>query len=156
MPALDLDRLAELEAAATKGPWERVPYGGADSDQDGCMSIQHPVEKTYGWQINPGDFVFSGWCAKLSDVNFTVALRNAAQELIALARRGLKADETERRCRAAIDAHEKREWELGANLANANTTIAEAVRLLRWVFKDRPNYVEVRAFIAKHGGNDVE
>lgn len=74
-----LDRLAALERSASAGPWSLLPGGSAAID-------------TGIHDIDPQDGVV------------LIALRNAAPDLIALARRGLLADKLAEALRDAREA----------------------------------------------------
>lgn len=94
MTTEELDRLAELEAKATKGPW-RVPVANLfrvialDGDTPLRGIVEHPDEHFYFGQ---DDLSYpDGDKHAAADRALIAALRNAAPSLIALARWAEKA-----------------------------------------------------------------
>lgn len=87
MGTLDLDELERLEKEATPGPWV------AERDKCRCGSCPFGMIVTYNHLDNPGDRVsIVETVHDYDDATLIPALRNAAPELIRLARIGKRVE----------------------------------------------------------------
>jgi hypothetical protein len=85
MEAKELDRLEQLEKAATEGPWENRPVSCNCGD---CGDVSNIVAPLQGFPRNTvlDGGAFTNSPTSVEDGNFIVALRNAAPALISEAR----------------------------------------------------------------------
>ena len=116
---IDLEELAALESKATPAPWHRVPANKAET----------PFVLAHGEGDSIASFEPCGpWVSgkqAIDDLDLTVALRNAAPELIASARRVV---ELEKDKRELIELAQKRFEQVAA--LQSRLAAAEAERVV--------------------------
>jgi hypothetical protein len=121
---IDLARLKELERAATKEPWHRIPANKAET----------PFVLAYGEGDSIASFEPCGpWASgkqAVADLDLTVALRNAAPSLIAQAERVVELEAEIHSLQDRVTEREETANERGNEITRLKARLESAERVV--------------------------